>query len=64
MLKLLIIEDEIPALNRITKLVYELKMDIEIIGTADSIESAVNFIEAIDGYRIGRWTKFRNLQAN
>jgi two-component system LytT family response regulator len=46
MLKLLIIEDEIPALNRITKLVNELKMDIEIIGTADSIDSAVNFIEA------------------
>ncbi len=46
MLKLLIIEDEIPALNRITKLVNELKMDIEIIGTADSIESAVNFIES------------------
>jgi two-component system LytT family response regulator len=45
MLKLLIIEDETPALNRITKLVNELKMDIEIIGTADSIESAVNFIE-------------------
>ncbi len=46
MLKLLIIEDEIPALNRITKLVNELQMDIEIVGAADSIESAVNFIKA------------------
>lgn len=46
MLNLLIIEDETPALNRITKLVKELAMEINIIGTADSIESAVNIIES------------------
>jgi DNA-binding LytR/AlgR family response regulator len=46
MLKLLIVEDETPALNRITKLVNELQMDIDIVGTADSIESAVNYIES------------------
>lgn len=45
-MKLIIIEDEIPALNRITKLVKELNRDIEIIGTADSIEAAVQLIES------------------
>ncbi|MFY8022342.1 MAG: LytR/AlgR family response regulator transcription factor [Bacteroidia bacterium] len=45
MLNLLIIEDETPALNRIIKLVKELDMKIQIIGTADSIEAAVKLIE-------------------
>ena len=38
-MKILIIEDEIPALNRIKKLVLEVEPSIEILGTADSIES-------------------------
>ncbi|MDP1727145.1 MAG: LytTR family DNA-binding domain-containing protein [Bacteroidota bacterium] len=41
-MNILIIEDEAPALNRIRKLVKELDINIEILGTADSISSAVN----------------------
>jgi len=44
-MKILIIEDEIPALNRIKKLVLEVESNIEILGTADSIESSVELIK-------------------
>lgn len=44
-MKILIIEDEIPALNRIKKLVVEVEPRIEILGTADSIESSVELIK-------------------
>jgi len=44
-MKVLIIEDEIPALNRIKKLVLEVESNIEILGTADSIESSVELIK-------------------
>jgi two-component system response regulator LytT len=39
-MNILIIEDETPALNRITKLVKDIDPNIRIIATADSIESA------------------------
>ncbi|MES2728072.1 MAG: LytTR family DNA-binding domain-containing protein [Bacteroidota bacterium] len=44
-MKIIIIEDEAPALSRIKKMVYELEPDIEIIATADSIEQAVSVIK-------------------
>lgn len=44
-MKILIIEDEAPALNRISKLIRELEIDIDISGTADSISSAVNLFK-------------------
>ena len=44
-MKILIIEDEIPALNRIKKLVLEVEPSIEILDTADSIESSVELIK-------------------
>ena len=40
-MKIAIIEDETPALNRIKKMVMEVEPLAEIIGTADSIESAI-----------------------
>lgn len=40
-MNILIIEDEAPALNRIKKMVMEVEPNSVIIGTADSIESAV-----------------------
>jgi len=40
-MRILIIEDETPALNRIKKLVMEIDSSTEIVGSADSIESAV-----------------------
>jgi len=50
-MKIAIIEDETPALNRIKKLVEEVEPNVEIVFTADSIESAVELFskhEAID----------------
>ena len=40
-MKIIIIEDEAPALNRIKKMVLELQPNAIILATADSIESAV-----------------------
>lgn len=40
-MKIVIIEDETPALSRITKLIQKVEPGAEILGTADSIESAV-----------------------
>ncbi len=45
MMKILIIEDETPAINRIIKLVKEVEPTIEIMGTADSIESSVDLFK-------------------
>ncbi len=44
-MKLLIVEDESPALSRITKLLKEIDSRIEIIATADSIEAACSAFE-------------------
>lgn len=44
-MKILIIEDETPALNRIKKMVLEVEPSIEILDTADSIELSVPLIE-------------------
>ncbi len=44
-MRIIIIEDEAPALSRIKKMVLELSPDIEVIGTADSIVSAVNLFQ-------------------
>lgn len=44
-MKILIIEDETPALNRIKKMVLEVEPSIEILDTADSIELSVQLIE-------------------
>lgn len=43
-MKIIIVEDETPALNRIKKMVLELQPNAEIVATADSIESAVQVI--------------------
>jgi len=47
-MNIVIIEDETPALNRIKKLVGEVAPDAQIIGTADSIESAVKLFKSTD----------------
>jgi two-component system LytT family response regulator len=44
-MKIIIIEDETPALNRIKKMVLEVEPSIEILDTADSIEQSVQVIE-------------------
>ncbi len=44
-MKIIIIEDETPALNRIRKMIGEIDPDIEICGTADSIDSAIELIQ-------------------
>lgn len=40
-MNIIIIEDETPALNRIKKMVIEIEPSVNIVATADSIESAV-----------------------
>lgn len=44
-MKIIIIEDEAPALNRIKKMVLEVEPSLEILDTADSIEQSVQVIE-------------------
>ncbi len=44
-MKVLIIEDEIPAVKRLIRLLTELREDIDIVGTADSIEEACELFE-------------------
>ncbi len=48
-MKIIIIEDETPALNRIKKMVLEVEPSIEILDTADSIEQSVQVIEKHQG---------------
>jgi two-component system LytT family response regulator len=43
-MKVLIIEDEIPALTRVKKMLLEVEPRTVIVGTADSIESAITLI--------------------
>lgn len=45
-MKVIFVEDEIPALNRIKKLVLQLVPHAEILGSADSIEGAVNLFKS------------------
>jgi len=45
-MKVFIVEDEAPAARRLSKMVMGLYPDTKIIGTADSIESAVRFLSA------------------
>jgi DNA-binding LytR/AlgR family response regulator len=45
-MKIIIIEDETPALNRIKKMVLEVEPSVEILATADSIEQSVQVINA------------------
>lgn len=48
-MKIIIIEDETPALNRIKKMVLEVEPSLEILDTADSIEQSVQVIEKYKG---------------
>ena len=43
-MKVIIIEDEHPAANRLAKLLLDLNLDIELVKRLDSIESAVQFL--------------------
>lgn len=43
-MRVIIIEDEIPAAKRLTKLLYNYNNAIEIIHTADSVESSVRYL--------------------
>ena len=43
-MKVVIIEDEIPAANRLAKLLLNYSDEIEIIHKADSIESSVHYL--------------------
>jgi DNA-binding LytR/AlgR family response regulator len=45
-MKVIIIEDEIPAANRLAKLLHHYNDDIEIVHKADSIESSVRYLSA------------------
>lgn len=42
-MRVVIIEDEVPAISRLKKLLLQLRPDIQIMGTMDSILSSVNF---------------------
>ncbi|MEI9956788.1 MAG: hypothetical protein WDM90_10915 [Ferruginibacter sp.] len=43
-MKVMIIEDEIPAANRLAKLLHNYNDEIEIVHKADSIESSVRYL--------------------
>lgn len=45
-MEVLIIEDEIPAANRLTKLLKSIHDEIEIVNRLDSVESSVRFLQA------------------
>jgi len=45
-MKVVIIEDEIPAANRLSKLLLHFSDEVEIIHKADSIESSVRYLSA------------------
>jgi len=44
-MKILILEDEIPASERLTKLILEIEPDAEIISTLDSIGDGIDFLK-------------------
>ena len=43
-MRVIIIEDEIPAARRLQKLLNELNLDIRVVDKFDSVESVVNFL--------------------
>ena len=45
-MKVVIIEDEIPAANRLSKLLLNFSDEVEIIHKADSIESSIKYLSA------------------
>lgn len=45
MIKIVIVEDEIPAANRLTKLLKQVAPEAEVTQVCDSIESAVNYLK-------------------
>ncbi|MES2772805.1 MAG: LytTR family DNA-binding domain-containing protein [Bacteroidota bacterium] len=45
-MKVIIIEDEIPAAKRLAKLLQEYSAEIEIVHTADSVEASVRYLSA------------------
>jgi DNA-binding LytR/AlgR family response regulator len=44
-MKVIIIEDEIPAANRLTKLLHNCNEDIEVINKVDSVEASVQYLQ-------------------
>jgi DNA-binding LytR/AlgR family response regulator len=49
-MKVIIIEDEIPAANRLEKLLHNYNREIEIVHTADSVESSVRYLTATQNH--------------
>src|SRR5688572_27552328 len=47
-MRVLIIEDEAPAANRLTKMLKTIHDEIDVIGRLDSIESSVRFLHTAD----------------
>ena len=45
MIKILIIEDEKPARNKLRRFIEELDLTIEIIGETDTVESSLSFLK-------------------
>ena len=48
-MQVLIIEDEIPAANRLTRLLQQISDDITIVNRLDSVESSVNYLRSAEG---------------
>ena len=48
-MKVIIIEDEVPAATRLSRMLYDLDKGIEVVHTLDSVEGAVNYLRAMDG---------------
>jgi DNA-binding LytR/AlgR family response regulator len=47
-MRIIIIEDEAPAANRLVKLLHSYDADIEIVKKLDSIESSIQYIETVE----------------
>ncbi|HSY60455.1 MAG TPA: response regulator, partial [Cytophaga sp.] len=47
-MKVLIVEDEFPAAQRLSKMILELRPDVEILAVLDSIESSIEWLKKHD----------------
>lgn len=45
MIKVVIIEDEIPARNKLKRFLNELEQPVQVVGEIDTVEEAINFLE-------------------
>ena len=70
-MRVVIIEDEVPAANRLSKMLHAIIDEVDVVKKIDSVEAAAKYLDTADhidldfyGYPVSRWIKLRHISAN